>query len=261
MCNTCNDPCYTWDKGCCSDCGNSVNDNFDQLYANYYSKLSTLIGGKFWPGQGIPTAQLPPIDTTQYLNYIDVVTGFFYQWNYGTSQWTYLFNLSGAIESVINQWLIPGANVSIVPTINGLQVSANIAAVPSTETLETITGRGAFTDHDITIAGRLQVNAETATSIISTSLSVTGSAQINNEIVTNSAITNATFVNGVVSYMKWLTGPPTTATAASNYSLIGFDNVTNQWEAVPRQQVLSGPAGSLPPTTGNFLPGDLYIAG
>ena len=50
MCESCNDQSYLWTTGC-NECGvSSTTHTFDQLYSNYYNKLSGLSGNKFLPG-------------------------------------------------------------------------------------------------------------------------------------------------------------------------------------------------------------------
>lgn len=274
MCNCSN---YQSIDGSCTQCGQPTGDNFNQLYANYYAKLSSMIGGKFTVGQGVAAVQVPPIDSNQYLNYLDVVTGSFYRYNIGTGNWDFLFNLSSAIEASINQWLIAGPNITLTPTVNGMEVSANVVQQAQViPTLEQVTQQGGNTDQNVTISGHLSannvgINTETVqnstianltangatigVATISGALTVQGAATINNM---SSNVVNAGGLH--VGGGFWQVAPSQFG-AGGGYALMAYDPINLNWAGVPRQQVLSGPSGSTPPTTGNFLPGDLYIAG
>jgi|GEM_PF-4893274 len=161
MCNICGDPTSVWNSSGCSTCGCSPiaqQNNFTSLYSGLYNSIINSIGGKFWPGQGLPQAQYPPVDITQYSHYLDVLTSNIYVYNSTTATWSFLFSLTGAFISILQSNIIAGANITITPSSSGITIASSggggtTVVTPNTDTLQIVTNRGSSTNLPITVGG------------------------------------------------------------------------------------------------------------
>lgn len=303
MCESCNDQSYLWTTGC-NDCGvSSTTHTFDQLYSNYYNKLSKLSGNKFLPGSGSPQNQFPPIDL-QYSHYLDILTGNFYLYNITTDVWDFTYVLPNQNASVVLPTVISGTNINVtqsglnytvnapnpVPSLGvlpGTGISVNqvgnnyviastaIPSVPITVsqgTGITVTNSGSnYTVNANPVVIPVQVTYTPGANINITAISPT-SSRIDSTAVTSSDTLQSISVNGATTDHTLtmggakvgtliLNGTYTPFTDSSNFYILGIDTTTMTVSLIPRQQVISGGANTLPPTTGNFMRGDIYIAG
>lgn len=262
MCNSCQDPSSLWTSSGCSTCGNTT-DNFNQLYSTYYNKLSSLVGGKFWPGSGLPAAQFPAIDTTQYLFYLDITTGNIYIYSVSGLVWSFLYSLAGLTQGMLSTFLQAGTNITLTPVTGGLQVSAavtppititsgtNINVVPVTggyqvnstvviptiitniDTLQIVAGRGNSSTVPIILSGGLTANAATiasstlaAAAITTATIGTAGisTANITTATVNAATITTANATTAVIGTATVTTANLTNATISS--ATITTENVT-----------------------------------
>lgn len=249
MCNTCQDPTSIWTSSGCSSCGDTTSgDNFNELYSSYYAKLSSLIGGKFWPGLGLPAAQFPAVDSNQYSHYLDVATGFIYLYNLASGNWLFEYSLAPFTQSIISSYLQAGTNISLTPLTNGLQINAN---VPATATSSVSAGYYA-----IVVPTTTGINTDYHVSFV-----------LPSGVIANPTLDEVTFFGGITNNNVSLGGSIAIPNsygpmpAISNFHSLAIDSSTSTVVAIPGQQIINGAAGSTPPTTGAFNRGDIYIAG